>query len=152
MSSASSSGLPRFDSVEGGQRRARELADPGANVLDRRNVVCEAVIDHTRNVDLHHRPTQRLVVHLFAYRRRYEVGAGEKDGPIPFHDQCLVRHDRKVGAAGDTRTEDGGDLIDAFGRQPGIVVEDAPKVVAVWEDLVLHRQKDPGRIDQVDQR
>ena len=72
--------------------------------------------------------------------------------PVPFDDVRLVAHDRQVGAAGDARADDRRHLEDAVRRQPGVVVEDPAVVLAVGEDLVLERQEDAGRVDQVDDR
>ena len=44
------------------------------------------------------------------------------------------------------------DLRDARGRHPRLVEEDAPEVVAVGEDLVLHRQERAAGVDEVDAR
>ena len=59
-------------------------------------------------------------------------------------DQGLVGHNRQIGTTCDTRAENGGDLIDPLGRKPRVVVEDAPEMVTVGKNIVLHRQEDPG--------
>ena len=43
-------------------------------------------------------------------------------------------------------------LRDALRREDGVVAEDPAEVVLVGEDLVLHRQEDARRVDEVDQR
>jgi hypothetical protein len=43
------------------------------------------------------------------------------------------------------------ELRDALRRDDRVVAEDAAEVVLVREDLILERQKDPGRIDEVDE-
>ncbi len=55
-----------------------------------------------------------------------------------------------VGAAGGARTHDHGDLRDAGGRQPCLVVEDPAEMIAIREHLVLQRQERAARIDEVD--
>ena len=110
------------------------------------------MIDHPRDVALHDRAAQGLVVDALADGGLHQMGSGEKDRPRPFDDVRLVRHDRQVGAAGDARAEDRRHLEDAVRRQPGIVVEQPPVVLAVGEDLVLERQEDARRIHQVDHR
>ena len=44
------------------------------------------------------------------------------------------------------------DLGDALGGEAGLVVEDAPEVLPVGEDLRLQGQEGPARIHQVDAR
>ena len=121
-------------------------------MLNRRQFVWEPIVDDSRDVDLDHRPTQSLVVHLFADRRLHEMGPGEENGPVSLNDQGLVRHDRQVGATGYARAENYRNLVDPLGRQACIVKKDTTEMVSVGEDLLLHRQKDPGRVDQIDQR
>ena len=65
-------------------------------------------------------------------------------------DDRLVAHRRHVRAAGGARAEDGGDLRDAGLGHVGLVVEDPAEVLAVGEDLVLHRQERAAGVDQVD--
>ena len=72
--------------------------------------------------------------------------------PGALHDHALVAHRRHVGAAGRARAHDGRELRDAVGRHARLVVEDAPEVVAVGEDLGLQRQVGAAGIDQVDAR
>ncbi len=72
--------------------------------------------------------------------------------PVPLHDHGLVRHGRHVGAAGGTRAHDDGDLRDAERRQPRLVEEDPPEVVAIREDLGLQREERAARIDEVETR
>ena len=45
-----------------------------------------------------------------------------------------------------------GDLRDSLGGHAGLVEEDAPEVVAVWEDLVLEWEERTARVDEVDAR
>ncbi len=115
-------------------------------------IVREAVVDHSGDVDLHLSAAEGLIVDALADRRLHEVGASQEDRSVALDDERLVRHDRQVGPAGDARTEDGRNLVDALGGKAGVVVEDPPEMIAVREDLVLHRKKDPGRIHQVDHR
>ena len=110
------------------------------------------VVDDARDVGLHHGTAEGLVLDPFADRRCDEVRAGEKDRAGAFDDVRLVAHDRQVGAAGDARADDRRHLEDAGRGEAGVVVEDPAVVLAVGEDLVLHRQEDPGRVDEIDHR
>jgi hypothetical protein len=62
----------------------------------------------------------------------------------------LVRHRRHIGAAGGAGAHDHGDLRDALGRHVGLVVEDAPEMVAVGKHLVLVGQVGAAAVHQVD--
>ena len=110
------------------------------------------VVDDARDVALHERPAQLLVLDPLADRRLHQVRAGEEDRAGALDDVRLVAHDRQVGAAGDARAHDRRHLEDALGGEAGVVVEGAAEVLAVGEDLVLERQEDAGRVDQVDDR
>ncbi len=85
-----------------------------------------------------------------ADRGLHQRRAAEEDRALVAHDHRLVAHRRHVRAAGRARAEHGGDLRDAGGRHPRLVVEDAPEVVAIREDLVLHRQERAAGVDEVD--
>jgi hypothetical protein len=98
-----------------------------------------AVVDDAGDVALHQRAAQRFVVGALADRRLHQVRAGEEDRAGALDDVDLVRHDRQVGAAGDARAENRRHLKDPGRREPRVVVEDPAVVVAVGEDLVLHR-------------
>ena len=110
------------------------------------------MVDDAGDVGLHHRAAQRLVVDPLADRRLHQMRAGEEDRAGALDDVDLVAHDRQVGAAGDARADDRRHLEDAGRREPRVVVEDPAVVLAVGEDLVLHRQEDARRVDQVDDR
>ena len=76
--------------------------------------------------------------------------AAEEDRALLAHDDRLVAHRRHIGAAGGARAHHRGDLRDALRGQVGLVEEDAAEMLAVREDLVLHRQERAAGIDQVD--
>ncbi len=69
-----------------------------------------------------------------------------------FGHQNLVAENGQIRAAGDAVAHDRGELRNARGGDDGVVAEDAPEIVLVREDLVLHRQKDSRGIDQIDDR
>ena len=70
--------------------------------------------------------------------------------PWLLDDDGLVGHRRHVGAAGGARAHHDGDLRDALRGQVGLVEEDPAEVLAVGEDLVLHRQERAAGVDEVD--
>ena len=76
--------------------------------------------------------------------------AAQEDGALVADDHRLVAHRRDVGAARRAGAEHRGDLRDLARGQVGLVVEDAPEVLAVREHLVLHGQEGAARVDEVD--
>ena len=111
-----------------------------------------AVIDDPGDVGLDERAAELLVVDHLADRRLHEVGAGEEDRARPLDDVRLVAHDRQVRSPRHARAEDRRHLEDAGRREPGVVVEDPAVMLAVGEDLLLERQEDAGRVDEIDDR
>ncbi len=144
--------LDRLAAGEGGLGGHGELGELAADLLQAGGVVRVAVVHHPRDVALHEGAAQLLVVDLLADRRLHQVGAGEEDRARPLHDVRLVAHDRQIGAAGHAGAHDGGHLEDPLGREAGVVEEGAAEVLLVGEDLVLERQEDAGRVDQIDDR
>ena len=88
----------------------------------------------------------------FAGRGPHQRRAADEDRSRSLDDDRLVGHRRNVCAAGRARTHDGGDLRDALSRHAGLVIEDAPEVVAIGEDVGLQRQKGAARVDEIDAR
>ena len=87
---------------------------------------------------------------VLAGRRLHERRPAEEDRAGLLHDDRLVAHRRDVGAAGGARAHHHRDLRDPLGRQPRLVVEDAAEVLAIGEDLGLHRQEGAARVDEID--
>ena len=79
-------------------------------------------------------------------------GPPRKIVPCPGDDHVLVAHRRDIGSAGGARAHNRGQLGDAGGRHPRLVVEDPPEVLAVGEDLGLHGQVRPSGVDEVTAR
>ena len=115
-------------------------------------VVLGEIVGHARETRVHVGAAQLLGRHLFAGRRLHERRAAEEDRAGALHDDRLVRHRRHVGAAGRARAHHHRDLRDACRRHARLVEEDAPEVLAIGEDLGLHRQERAARIHQIDAR
>ena len=113
-------------------------------------VVVGEVIDDAGGARVHVAAAERLGVDDLAGRGLHQRRAAEEDRALVAHDDGLVAHRRHVGAAGRAGAHDHGDLRDAGRRQPRLVVEDAPEVLAVREDLVLQRQEGAAGVDEVD--
>ena len=113
-------------------------------------VVQRQVVDHARDLGVHVAAAEVLGRDDFAGGRLHDRRAAEEDRALVLHDDRLVRHRGHVGAARSAGTHDHGDLRDARGRHVGLVVEDAPEVLAVREDVVLVGQVRTARVDEVD--
>ena len=72
--------------------------------------------------------------------------------PAPLRHQDLVAQHRQIGAAGDAIAHDGSELRNPSRGNDRIISKDAPEVVLIWKNFILHRQKYAGGIDQVNQR
>ena len=72
--------------------------------------------------------------------------------PEPFGHQQLVAQHGQIAAAGDAVAHDRRILRNARRRDDGVVAKDAAEIVLVGKDILLQRQKDAGRIDEIDQR
>jgi hypothetical protein len=127
-----------------------QVADDAPRDGQRVGVVHRHVVGDAGGARVHLRAAQLLGAHLLARRRLYQRRAAQEDRALVLHDHAFVRHGRHVGAAGGTRPHDQGHLRDAGRREGGLVVEDAPEVVAVGKDLVLVRQVGATGIHQVD--
>ena len=89
---------------------------------------------------------------VLAGRGLDQGGPADEDRAGAAHDHRLVGHRGHVGAAGGAEAHDDGDLRDPLRRHPRLVVEDAPEVLAVGEDVGLERQVGAARVDQVEAR
>ena len=147
--------------IDGGRRRSRRRPTPVASGggqgrddvahdLERVLVVLGEVVDDAGAARVQLSPAELLGGDDLADRGLHERRSAEEDRALVAHDHRLVAHRRHVGAAGGARAEHRGDLRDALGRHPRLVEEDAPEVVAIGEDLVLHRQERAAGVDEVD--
>ena len=134
----------RLDGVQGRDNRAGRL--------ERLDVVPREVVGDPRQPRVDVGAPELLGGNVLAGRRLHEGRSPEEDGSGALDDDRLVGHRRHVGAAGRARAHDHRDLRDARRRQPGLVEEDAPEVLAVREDLGLHRQVGAAGIDEIDAR
>ena len=78
-------------------------------------------------------------------------GSGEIKTAAFGHQNLVAKH-RQIGAAGDAVAHDRGELRDARGGNDGVVAKDPAEVVFVRKNLVLHRKKNAGGIDQINER
>ena len=109
-------------------------------------------VGDARDARVHVGAAELLRADLLAGRGLHERRPGQEDRAGALHDHALVAHRRHVGAAGRARAHDRRQLRNAVGRHPRLVVEDAPEVVAVGEDLGLERQVGAAGVDEVDAR
>ena len=115
-------------------------------------VVDRLVVGHAGDAGVDGAAAEVLGGHLLARGGLHQWRAAEEDRAGALHDDRLVAHRRHVGAASGAGAHHRGDLRDALLRHAGLVVEDAAEVVAIGEDVGLHRQERPARVDEVDAR
>ena len=113
-------------------------------------VVLREVVGHAGAAGVDVGAAQFFRRDFFAGRRLDERRTTEEDRTLTLDNDDLVAHGRHVGPARRAASHHGGDLGDALRAHPGLVVEDAPEVFAVGEDLVLQRQERATRVDEVD--
>ncbi len=133
--------------------RARARAEVGHNIAhnpERGAVVVGEVVGHAREPGMHIGAAKLLGAHHLAGGGLHERRAAEEDRAGALDDHHLVAHGGHVGAACGAGAQHSRDLGNAVGRHLGLVVEDPPEVVAVGEDLVLHRQEGAAAVNQVD--
>jgi len=95
---------------------------------------------------------QGFRVDLFADSRPDEVGPGKENGAVAFDHQSLVAHYREIGAACDAGAHYNRDLGNTHGAHAGVVAKDAPEMLLIREDFVLHGQENAGAVDEIDYR
>ncbi len=74
------------------------------------------------------------------------------DGAGALHDHVLIAHGWHIGPACRAHAHHHGNLRNAKCRHPGLVIEDAPKVLSVGKHFRLHRQEHSAGVHQVDRR
>ena len=128
------------------------MRDDPAHLFERVRVVVREVVRDAGEARVDVAAPELLGRHVLARGRLHEGRAREEDRPLVLHDDGLVRHRGDVRAARRARAEDGRDLREARGAHARLVVEDAPEVVAVGEDLGLQREERAARVHEVDRR
>jgi len=63
--------------------------------------------------------------------------------------QDLVAENWQIRSAGDAVSHDGRELRNAGGGDDRVVPKDPSEIVFIGKNLILHRQKNPGGIDEV---
>ena len=108
------------------------------------------MVDHAGGPGVHVAAAEVLGRDDLAGRGLHQRRAAEEDRALVAHDHGLVGHRRHVGTAGGARAHHAGDLRDAARGEVGLVEEDPAEVLAVGEDVVLHRQERAAGVDEVD--
>jgi hypothetical protein len=119
------------------------LAHYGRGVL----VILGEVVGDAGGAGVHGGSTQLLRAHFLAGRGLYEGRAPQKDRTLLLDYDHLIAHRRHVRPARRAGSHHRRNLRDALRRHLGLVVEDAPEVPLVREDLVLQGQVSPPGID-----
>ena len=130
----------------------RQRVDDRPHDRERVRVVVGEVVDDAGGAGVHVAAAEVLGGDDLAGRGLHQRRAAEEDRALVADDHGLVGHRRDVGAAGRAGAHHRGDLRDAARGQVGLVEEDPAEVLAVGEDLVLHRQERAAGVDEVDAR
>ena len=115
-------------------------------------IVLRQVIGHTGQAGVHVAAAEVLGADHLAGGGLHQRRTTEKNSALVLDDDGLVTHGGHIGAACGARPHHHRHLRDAQRRHIGLVVEDAPEVVAVGEDLILIGQVGTTGIDQVQTR
>ena len=115
-------------------------------------VIERFVVSDARDARMDTGAAEVLGTDVLARRRLHQRRAAQEDRAGATDDDRLVAHRRHIRAAGSAAAHHQRDLRDSGGRHPCLVVEDAPEVLAVGEDLVLEGQERAAAVDQVDAR
>lgn len=114
------------------------------------SIVHGKVISNAGSGGVHLSTTKVLLRDDLSGGSLHQRWASKENVTLLSNNDRLVRHCWNVCTASGTWSHHNSDLWDALRRHARLIVEDAPKVVAVWEDIGLMRQVGTTRIDEVD--
>ena len=106
-------------------------------------VILRIVVCDTAAARMRVRPAEFLRRHDFTCGRLHERRSAQEDRALVAHDDRLVGHSGDIGPTGRARSHDDSDLRNARRRHVGLVVENAPEVLAVRKNFGLVRQVGP---------
>src|SRR5437870_1540070 len=112
-------------------------------------IVLSVVVGHAGDAAMDIGAAKLFGGDFLAGRGFHERRAAKKNGALVTNNDGFVAHRRNVCAACRAGTEDRSNLIHAACRHSGLIVENAPEVFAVREDVGLQRKKRAARIDKV---
>jgi hypothetical protein len=125
------------------------MRDDAARHLQRVQIVERVMVRHPRGTRVHIGAPQLLGRHDLAGRGFDQRWPREKDRTLVLDDDGFVRHGRYIGPTSGAGTHDYRDLRDAQRRHVGLVVEDAPEMLAIGEYVVLVGQIGATGVDQI---
>ena len=127
-----------------------KLPNRAARQCQRMGVVLGQIIRHARQARVHVATAEVFGRDDLARRGLHQRRAGEEDRALFLHDDGHVRHRGHVSTARGAGAHDHGDLGDALGAHPRLIVEDCAEMVAVGENLVLVGQVRTAGVHQID--
>ena len=131
-------------------RLAAQVGYCSADHLQRVLVVLSQVIGDSGDLRVYQPAAQLFCRDLLAGRGPHQRRTAEEDRAHAVDDDRLVGHRRHIRAAGRTGAHHGRNLGNARRRHRGLVEEDPPEVVAVGEDIRLHRKECASGVHEVD--
>ncbi len=135
-------GLDTLDCVE----RRHDIAHLMQSII----VVHSEMIRHAGDAGVNIRPAQFIRRHFLAGSGLHQRRPAQKNRASVLDDDRFIAHRRHIGPTRRARPHHAGDLGDAQGAHLRLIVENAPEVIHIWEDLILHGQISAARIHQVD--
>src|SRR6266581_2445685 len=75
--------------------------------------------------------------YLFPSCSFHQRWASQENSAISSHNHRFIAHGGNIGSSGCTRTHHCCNLRDTLARHTRLIVEDASKVVTIWEDISL---------------
>jgi len=120
-----------------------------AGQCQRVGVVLGQVVGHARQARVHITAAQVFGAHHLTRGGLHQGGATQKDGALVFDDDGFIAHGRHIGTAGRAAAHHHGNLRNALRTHIGLVEEDAAKVLAVGEHIVLVGQVGTAGIHQI---
>ena len=144
--------LTRIGEVEIDLLDRVERADNPARRVQGVLVIGGVMVGDARDAGMDIGPAQILGGDHLARGGLHQRRTGQEDRALLADNHRLVGHGRHIGTARRAGTHDNRDLGNALGRHIGLIVEDAPEMVAIGKDLGLMRQVGAAAIDQIDAR
>ncbi len=125
-----------------------EFVHQGADAFEARGIVRLAKINGAADLRVHLRAAQFFGRNLLADGGLHKRRPGEKQART-FRHQNVIAHHGQIRAARDAHAHDRGDLRDAHRAHHGVVAEHAAEIVRVRENVLLQRQENARRIDEI---
>ena len=113
-------------------------------------IVEREMVRDARDAGVNVRAAELLGRDVYSGRRLHQRRPTDEDRALAFDDDRLIAHRGNVRASRRARAHDQSELWDRGRGKARLVVEDAPEMLPVGEDLILPGQERAARIDKVE--